>query len=162
MQNAKVLFIETILLPNHILRYGRAHTLRVYYFSGISSFFSLYRRVQACLYRGICILGTILFWFYIACGMGEPIPYGFIIFPVYRRSFRFIVGYRLACTVEYIKVLHLLSPLFASANRDDRLRDISTLLFILHKTYCKVFHLYNFGLKSKQIKPQYALKYQGF
>ena len=48
-----VCIFKPIPLSEHILRYGRAHTLRVHRFN------SIYCRVQACLYRGVCILKTI-------------------------------------------------------------------------------------------------------
>ena len=60
------------------------------------------------------------------------------------------------------EVVRSLSSLFASANRDDRLRNAFILLFILHKIICKGFYLYNIKSSSNQAKLQYTLKYQVF
>ena len=50
------------------------------------------------------------------------------------------------------EVVQRLSSLFASANRDDRLRNTLILLFILHKMICKGFNLYKYQIIIKASK----------
>ena len=95
-------------------------------------------------------------YFHTSCGMGEPIPYGFIIFPVYHRSFRYIVGYRLACTVEFVYLEQ--SSLFLHTLRVNKPTFHTSMNCSFCTKHCvKLFIFTNIKPSSKHAKPQLPL-----